>query len=523
MINIKKFYLSTSIFYASDKPHIGNTYEMILADVLARYKRLMGYDVYFQTGADEHGQKTALKAKENNKEPQHYVDEMTNEIKATMAIMNINYDAFVRTSNVTHKETVAKIFKKLYDQGDIYKGKYEGLYCLPCESFVTEAQLKDGKCPDCNRKVEATCEDAYFLRLNKYVDRLIAHIEANPTFLEPLARKNEMINNFLKPGLQDLCVSRTSFDWGIKVDFDKDHIIYVWLDALSNYITFLGYDVDGNHDEEYLKYWPADIHLIGKDIFRFHAIYWPIILMALDQPLPLKIFGHNWLLMGGDKMSKSKGNTMYADELVSLFGVDAIRYYILSEMPYTSDGIINYDLIIDKINGDLANNLGNLINRTINMIYKYFNGEIRVANKNEGIDQALITLTLKTPSLVEKEMDNLQISRALEHIFKLIRACNKYIEEVKPWLLAKEQQTKRLETVLFNLLNSIYFIAVLLQPFMPDTADKIFWQLNTNNKKISSLTIFDCLKGGTKVRLADPLFMRIDKEAKLKTIKHNSN
>lgn len=518
MIEIKKFYLTTSIFYASDKPHIGNTYEMILADAIARYKRLMGYDVYFQTGADEHGQKTALKAKENNKDPKSYVDEITSEIKAIMSVMNINYDAFIRTSSTEHKEMVAKIFKKLYDQGDIYKGKYEGLYCLPCESFVTEAALKNGKCPDCNCEVQKTSEEAYFLKLNKYVDRLIDHIEANPNFLEPIARKNEMINNFLKPGLQDLCVSRTSFDWGIKVDFDDDHVIYVWLDALSNYITFLGYDVDGHHDEHYLKYWPADIHLIGKDIFRFHALYWPIILMALGQPLPKRIFGHNWLLMGGAKMSKSKGNTMYADHLVSLFGVDAIRYYILSEMPYASDGVITYDLIIDKINGDLANNLGNLIHRTINMSYKYFNGEIRIGNSNSELDQKLISLALKTPVLVDRAINDLHISRALEYIFDLIRACNKYIEEAKPWVLAKNQQTQRLETVIFNLLESIRFIATLIQPFMPDTADKIFWQLNTNEKRISSLSTFGGLKADVNVKLAEPLFMRIDKETKLKEI-----
>lgn len=515
----KKFYITTAIPYASEKPHIGNTYEVVLADAIARYKKLLGYDVYFQTGTDEHGQKNQLKARAKGKSTSEHVDEVTAEIKRIWDIMNTSYDAFVRTTDPLHKETVQKIFKRLYEQGDIYKGVYEGLYCTPCESFFTETQLVDGKCPDCGREVQKTSEEAYFLKLDKYVDKLLKYIEENPKFLWPESRKNEMMNNFIKPGLQDLCVTRSSFDWGVKVDFDPKHIIYVWIDALSNYITFLGYDVDGNHDEKYKKYWPANIHLIGKDIFRFHSIYWPIMLLALGEELPKQIFGHPWFLMEEGKMSKSKGNVMYADDLVSFFGVDAVRYYILNEMPYVSDGIISYDLIIERINSDLVNSLGNLIHRTISMSYKYFDGIIKANNCLEKIDEELIELALSLPQKVDEAIDDVNIGKALEHIFTLVRRCNKYIEETAPWELAKDpQKEERLGSVLYNLLECIRFIAILLQPFIPDTTDKIFWQLDTNNRSIESLAKFGGLPVGHLVKKTEPLFLRIDKEKKLKEI-----
>ncbi len=516
---MEKFYITTAIAYTSDKPHIGNTYEIVLADAIARYNRMKGYDVYFQTGTDEHGQKIEGKAKSLNRSPQEHVDIISTEVKKIWDIMNTSYDSFVRTSDVYHKNKVEEIFKKLYDQGDIYKGEYEGHYCTPCESFLTESQLIDNNCPDCGRSVQNAKEEAYFLKLSKYVDKLVKHIEDNPSFLQPEARKNEMINNFIKPGLQDLCVSRTSFSWGVPISFDDKHIIYVWIDALSNYITFLGYDLSGNHGLKYQKYWPADVHLIGKDIFRFHAIYWPIMLMALGEPLPKKIFGHPWLLMDGGKMSKSKGNTLYADDLVSLFGVDAIRYYVLSETPFANDGTITYDLIIERINSDLVNSLGNLVHRTIAMSYKYHDGEIKSNNYRKEIDNELLNMALKTPNYVDECLKDLQVSKALNYIFDFIRKCNKYIEEVKPWELAKGVKDKeRLETVIYNLLESIRFIAVLLQPFIPDAASKILNQLNTDNKDFTSLKQFDGLKGGIIVKKETPLFNRIDKEEMLKSI-----
>ncbi len=516
----KSFYITTAIVYASVKPHIGNTYEIVAADAIARYKRLFGYDVYFQTGTDEHGKKIQLKAKEVDKNPQIYVDEISAEVKKIWDIMNISYDVFVRTTDSIHKEKVQQIFKKLYDQGDIYKGKYEGLYCTPCESFFTEFQLIDGKCPDCGRPVEKVSEEAYFLKLDKYTDRLIKHIEENPDFIQPESKKKEIINNFIKPGLQDLCVSRTSFNWGIPITFDDNHVIYVWIDALSNYITFLGYDINGNHTNKYCKYWPADLHLVGKDILRFHVIYWPIILMALGEELPKKTLAHPWFLMGGDKMSKSKGNILYADDLVELFGVDAIRYYVLKEMPFVNDGIITYDLIIDRFNSDLANLLGNLINRIISMNEKYFYGEVQLPLSLEKIDNDLISLVLKTPKLVEKAMNELKISDALNYIIDLVRKSHKYIDETTPWSLANDDiKKKRLGTILYNLLETARFIAVLLQPFMPETAKNIFEQLNVKNTNLESLKKFNGLVVGSKCNKPKPLFMRIDKIKKIKEIK----
>jgi methionyl-tRNA synthetase len=516
----KKFYITTAITYTSEKPHIGNTYEIVLADAIARYKRFIGYDVYFQTGTDEHGQKIQMKSQAANRNTQTYVDEIAAEVKRIWDIMGTSYDAFVRTSDNLHKDKVAQIFKKLYHQGDIYKSRYEGLYCTPCESFFTETQLVDGKCPDCNREVQITSEEAYFFKLGKYADKLLKHIYEHPEFIQPESRKNEMINNFLKPGLQDLCVSRTSFDWGIKLDFDPKHVIYVWIDALSNYITFLDYDIDGNHGDKFNNYWPADVHIIGKDILRFHAIYWPIMLMALGIELPKKVYGHPWLIIGDGKISKSKGNVMYADDLVELFGVDAIRYYLLNEIPFASDSAITYELIIDRINSDLANSLGNLVNRTISMSNQYFDGVIKEGTHKEKIDEELISLTLKTPKKVEEAMDNLYVSNALEHIFNLVRKCNKYIEDTTPWLLAKDlQKNDRLGTVLYNLLESIRFIAVLLQPFIPDAADKIIYQLNSEEKTAESLKKYNGLKVGNKVRQGEILFMRINKTEKLEEIK----
>ena len=478
-----KYYITTAIAYTSGKPHIGNTYEIVLADAIARYKRSQGYDVFFQTGTDEHGQKIELKAEEAGISPKEYVDKVAGEVKEIWDLMNTSYDKFIRTTDEDHEKQVQKIFKKLYDQGDIYKSSYEGLYCTPCESFWTESQLVDGKCPDCGREVKPAKEEAYFFKMSKYADRLIEHINTHPEFIQPVARKNEMMNNFLLPGLQDLCVSRTSFSWGIPVDFDPKHVVYVWLDALTNYITGIGYDCDGNNSERFNKYWPADLHLIGKDIIRFHTIYWPIFLMALGVPLPKQVFGHPWLLQGDGKMSKSKGNVLYADELVDFFDVDAIRYFVLHEMPFENDGVISWDLLVERINSDLANTLGNLVNRTISMTNKYFGGV--VTNKNvtldeEGaaIDADLKAVTENTPKNVDVKMNDLRVADAITEIFTLFKRCNKYIDETMPWALAKEEDKKdRLETVLANLIESIKVGAGLLSSFMPETAEKIFAQL----------------------------------------------
>lgn len=513
----EKFYISTAIAYASAKPHIGNTYEIVLADSIARYKRLLGYDVYFQTGTDEHGEKIEIKAREKGIQPQEYVDENSLEVRKIWDVMNTSYDKFIRTTNASHKEMVAKIFKKLYDQGDIYKGTYKGLYCTPCESFWTETQLVDGKCPDCGREVHVAEEEAYFFKLSNYSKRLEEYIETHPEFIKPESRKNEIVNNFIKPGLQDLCVSRTSFDWGIPVSFDDKHVIYVWIDALSNYITFLGYDVDGNHSEEFKKYWPADIHLIGKDILRFHTIYWPIMLMALNLPLPKQVFGHPWVLFGNDKMSKSKGNILYADDLVKEFGVDAIRYYLLHEIPYSNDGSITYELIIDRINSDLANILGNLVNRTISMCQKYFNGIVYEPTTYTELDLELRDMVMSLPNKVKAKMDDLRVAEAIDEIFEVLRRCNKYIDETTPWILAKEQNEERLKTVLYTLLESIRSCAVMLQPFLPDTADEIFKQLNTENRYIDSIN-FKGMDPLIKLNEPTPLFLRIDKEKKLQEL-----
>ena len=479
----KPYYITTAIAYTSGKPHIGNTYEIVLADAIARYKRFQGFDVRFQTGTDEHGQKIELKAEEAGITPKEFVDNVSTEIHRIWDLMNTSYDKFIRTSDEDHDAQVKKIFKKLYDKGDIYKGFYEGMYCTPCESFFTASQLVDGKCPDCGRECQPAKEEAYFLKLSKYQDRLMKHIEDHPEFIQPVARKNEMVNNFLKPGLQDLCVSRTSFKWGIPVDFDPGHIVYVWLDALSNYITGLGYDVDGNHGDLYEKYWPADLHLIGKDIIRFHTIYWPIFLMALDLPLPKQVFGHPWLLQGDGKMSKSKGNVLYADELVDFFGVDAVRYFVLHEMPFENDGVISWELMVERMNSDLANTLGNLVNRTISMTNKYFGGTVTnkgVAETEEdkAVDADLKAITEDTPKRVEAKMDELRVADAITEIFVLFKRCNKYIDETMPWALAKEEAKKdRLETVLYNLIESIKTGARLLESFMPETSEKILAQL----------------------------------------------
>ncbi|MDO4473638.1 MAG: methionine--tRNA ligase [Eubacteriales bacterium] len=473
-----KFYMTTAIAYTSGKPHIGNTYEIVLADAIARYKRSQGYDVFFQTGTDEHGQKIENKAAEAGVTPKEFVDGVAGQIKDIWDLMNTSYDKFIRTTDADHEKQVQKIFKKLYDQGDIYKGHYEGLYCTPCESFWTESQLVDGKCPDCGREVKPAQEEAYFFKMSKYADRLIEHINTHPEFIQPVSRKNEMMNNFLLPGLQDLCVSRTSFKWGIPVDFDDRHVVYVWLDALTNYITGIGYDADGNSTEQYRKNWPADLHLIGKDIIRFHTIYWPIFLMALGEPLPKQIFGHPWLLQGDGKMSKSKGNVLYADELVDFFGVDAVRYFVLHEMPFENDGVISWELMVERLNSDLANTLGNLVNRTISMTNKYFGGAVADKGVAEEVDADLKAVAANMPAAVQKKMDDLRVADAITEIFTLFKRCNKYIDETMPWALAKDEEKKdRLETVLYNLIEGIKTGAKELAPFMPETSEKILAQL----------------------------------------------
>ena len=510
-MNDKKFYISTAIAYTSGKPHIGNTYEIVLADVIARYKRLQGYDVYFQTGTDEHGEKIEMKAKDAGVTPQEYVDKVAGGIKDIWDIMNTSYDKFVRTSNSEHKKKVQDIFQKFYDQGDIYKSEYSGMYCTPCESFWTESQLVDGKCPDCGRDVKEAKEEAYFFKMSKYSKWLEEYIENHPNFIEPEARKNEIMNNFIKPGLQDLCVSRTSFKWGVPVPFDDNHVIYVWIDALSNYITFLGYDVNGNNSEEFNKYWPASIHLIGKDILRFHTIYWPIMLHALGVELPEKIFGHPWLLFGSDKMSKSRGNIVYADDLVNEYGVDAIRFYMIHEMPFASDGTFTNELLVESINSNLANVLGNLVNRTIGMVNKYFDGVVEDKNAYEEIDEELKSLVLNSKKIVDDKMDSLRVADAIDAILDIFRRCNKYIDETMPWVLAKDETKQdRLATVLYNLVESIRYGSVLLQAFMPDTASNIFEQINTDKYGFDTLDKFGYYENGTKVGKAEVLFQRID-------------
>ncbi len=509
-MNKGKYYITTAIAYTSRKPHIGNSYEIVMTDALARYKRMQGYDVFFQTGTDEHGQKIEEIAKEAGITPKEHVDKVAGEIKDICDLLNTTYDKFIRTTDKDHEEAVQKIFKKLIDKGDVYKSAYEGLYCTPCESFWTESQLVDGKCPDCGREVKPAKEEAYFFRMSKYQKQLEEYIEANPNFIYPESRKKEMINNFIKPGLQDLCISRSTFKWGIPFPNDEKHVIYVWVDALLNYITGLGYNSEEN-SEMYNKYWPADVHIIGKDILRFHTIYWPIMLMALDVPLPKQVFGHPWLLFGTDKMSKSRGNVIYADDLVELFGVDAVRYYLLSEMPYTSDGSITYETIIERYNSDLANTLGNLVNRTVAMTNKYFGGEIMPGDICEDVDNELKSLAVETVAKVDKLFAEYRVSDTLEAIFALAKRCNKYIDETMPWALAKDEEKKaRLGTVLYNLLEGIRFTAVLLSPFMPETAQKIFAQLNTDVTSYDSLEAFGGLKAGTKVGTATPLFGRID-------------
>ena len=507
-----KFYMTTAIAYTSGKPHIGNTYEIVLADAIARFRRQEGYDVYFQTGTDEHGQKIQEKAEKAGITPKEYVDNVAGEVKRIWDLMNTSYDNFVRTTDEDHEKQVKKIFKKLYDKGDIYKGSYEGLYCTPCESFWTESQLVDGKCPDCGREVQPAKEEAYFFKMSKYADKLINYINEHPEFIQPVSRKNEMMNNFLLPGLQDLCVSRTSFSWGIPVDFDPKHVVYVWLDALTNYITKIGYDADGNSSELFNKNWPADLHLIGKDIIRFHTIYWPIFLMALDLPLPKQVFGHPWLLQGGEKMSKSKGNVIYADDMADLFGVDATRYFVLHEMPFDNDGIITWDLVIERYNSDLANILGNLVNRTISMSNKYFDGVVTSTGVAEEVDADLKAVVTSTRDKVAEKMKNLRVADAITEVFNLFRRCNKYIDETAPWVLAKDEAAKdRLAEVLYNLVESITIGACLLKSFLPETADRILAQLNAGMREYDDLDKFGLYENGNKVTdKPEILFARLD-------------
>ena len=514
----KKYYITTAIAYTSGKPHIGNTYEIILADSIARFKRQQGYDVYFQTGTDEHGQKIEIKAEEAGITPKEFVDHTAGEIKRIWDLMNTSYDRFIRTTDDDHEAQVKKIFKKLYEQGDIYKGHYEGLYCTPCESFFTESQLVDGKCPDCGREVQPAKEEAYFFKMSKYADRLIEHINTHPEFIQPVSRKNEMMNNFLLPGLQDLCVSRTSFKWGIPVDFDDKHVIYVWLDALTNYITGIGYDCEGNSSDKFNKNWPADLHLIGKDIIRFHTIYWPIFLMALDLPLPKQVFGHPWLLQGDGKMSKSKGNVIYADDLADMFGVDAVRYFVLHEIPFDNDGVVTWELLTERINSDLANVLGNLVHRTISMSNKYFNGIVNYTGVSDAVDEDLKAVAISAVDKVCAKMEELRVADAISEIFTLFRRCNKYIDETTPWILAKEEKDKpRLETVLYNLVEGICIGASLLKSFMPETAEKIFAQLNTQERKLEDLKTFGLYPSGNQVtEKPEALFARLDLEEVLK-------
>lgn len=511
-MNKKPYYITTAIAYTSGKPHIGNTYEIILADAIARFKRKEGYDVRFQTGTDEHGQKIELKAQEAGVTPQAFVDDVAGEIKRIWDLVNTSYDKFIRTTDKDHEAVVQKIFKKLYDQGDIYKGYYEGMYCTPCESFFTESQLVDGKCPDCGRPCQPAKEEAYFFKMSKYADRLIDYINTHPEFIQPESRKNEMMNNFLLPGLQDLCVSRTSFTWGVPVDFDPKHVTYVWLDALTNYITGLGYKCDGENDELFDKYWPADLHLIGKDIIRFHTIYWPIFLMALDLPLPKQVFGHPWLLQGDGKMSKSKGNVIYADDMADMFGVDAVRYFVLHEMPFENDGVITWELIVERLNSDLANTLGNLVNRTISMSNKYFGGVVENTGVTDSFDKELMDVALDTKGKVIKKMEKLRVADAMTEIFNLFKRCNKYIDETMPWALAKDpEQKNRLSTVLYNLVESITIGASLLKPFMPETADRIFAQLNSSERTMEELDMFGLYENGGKVvEKPEILFARLD-------------
>jgi len=516
----KKFYMTTAIAYTSGKPHIGNSYEIVLADSIARFKRQQGYDVFFQTGTDEHGQKIEIKAQEAGISPKEYVDNVSGIVKSLWDLMNTSYDKFIRTTDANHERQIQKIFKKLYDQGDIYKSAYEGMYCTPCESFWTESQLVDGKCPDCGREVVPAKEEAYFLRLSKYADRLIEHIQIHPEFIQPVLRKNEMMNNFLLPGLQDLCVSRTSFKWGIPVDFDDKHVVYVWIDALSNYITGIGYDADGNSTEQYKRLWPADLHLIGKDIVRFHTIYWPIILMALGEPLPKQVFGHPWLLQGDGKMSKSKGNVIYADDLVEMFGVDAVRYFVLHEMPFENDGVISWELLVERINSDLANTLGNLVNRTISMSNKYFEGIVTRTGIVEPVDEELIAVVTRARAKVEEKMEQFRVADALTELFMLFKRCNKYIDETEPWVLAKDEAKKdRLSEVLYNLVESICVGANLLTAFMPETAERILTQLRGTERDYELLSEYGIYESGTKVtETPEILFARLDMKEVLERV-----
>jgi len=508
----KPYYISTAIAYTSGKPHIGNTYEIILADSIARYKRMQGYEVYFQTGTDEHCQKIEEKAAAAGVTPKEFVDDIAGQVKAIWDKMNTSYDKFIRTTDADHELQIQKIFKKLYDQGDIYKGYYEGMYCTPCESFFTSSQLVDGKCPDCGRDCQPAKEDAYFLKLSKYADRLIEYINTHPEFIQPESRKNEMMNNFLLPGLQDLCVSRSTFKWGVPVSFDEKHVVYVWIDALSNYITGLGYDVDGNNGEMYKKFWPADLHLIGKDIVRFHTIYWPILLMAMDLPLPKQVFGHPWLLSNGGKMSKSVGNIMYADDLAELFSVDGVRYFVLHETPFENDGVITYDLLVERINSDLANTLGNLVNRTISMTNKYFDGVVTNAGVSEEVDDELLAIAKNVKAKVDEKMDGLHIADAITELFTLFKRCNKYIDETMPWALAKDEAKKdRLATVLYNLTECLCIGAELLFPFLPETSDRILVQLNASHRTYEELDQYGLYPSGNKVTdKPEPLFARLD-------------